>query len=72
MIEIRDHYRNQRNSMDKIMTNKYPTPNIYRNIPNIERFGNMNQPKKKYILKKFSSFSLGGTDGFRRPKTNQD
>ena len=69
----REHYRNQRNSMDKVMTNRYPTQNIYRNTPNIERFGNMNnQPKKKYILKNYSSFSMGGTDGFRRPKTNQD
>ena len=68
----REHYRNQRNSMDKIMLNKYPNQNIYSKTPNIERFKNINQPQKSYIIKNYSSFSLGGTDGFRRPKTNQD
>ena len=47
---VRDHYRNQRNSIDKIMSNKYPTPNIYSNTPNIERFGNMNNPHLIYLI----------------------
>ena len=64
--------RNQRNSMDKIMLNKYQNQNSYLKTPNIEVLKNTNLPKKKYIIKNYSFYSLGGTDAFKHPKTNQD
>ena len=67
-----EYYRNSRNSMDKIMQNKYQTKNEYGRTPNLNQYSNSNKPKKSYILKKYSSYSLGGTDAFKHPKTNQD
>ena len=67
-----NYYRNQKNSMDKIISNKYQTINANKKEQNIEEFNKINQPKTKYFLKKYSSYSLGGTDAFKRPKTNQD
>ena len=68
---VKENYRNQRNSMDKIMINKYQQ-NIYSKTPNIERFRNINQSQKKYIIKNYASYTLAGADAFKRPKTNQD
>ena len=66
----RENYRNQRNSMDKVMTNRFQQQNVYNRTPLNNK--NSIQPKSVYVIKNFSSYSLGGTDGFRRPKTNQD
>ena len=70
---IKENYnKNQRNSMDKIMLKKYPNQNSYYKTPNIEVLKNNNKTKKQYIIKNYSSYSLGGTDTFKHPKTNQD
>ena len=66
------NYRNQKNSVDKVMLNRYQTPNYFRKTPNKEEFRNINQTQKNYYLKNYSSYTLGGTDAFKRPKTNQD
>lgn len=73
----KDNYRNQKNSVDKVMLNKYQPYNIYnRNAnPDTRNYRNINDVNTKkinYIVKNFSSYSMGGTDGFRHPKTNQD
>ena len=65
----RESFKNKRNSMDKILTNNYYSQNTYRNTP---QKGNEYQSQSQYVIKNYSSYSLGGTDGFRRPKTNQD
>ena len=70
---VQENYiRNKRNSMDKIMLYKYQNQNSFLKTPNIEVLKNNNQPKKHYIVKNYSSYSLGGTDAFKHPKTNQD
>ena len=73
----KDNYRNQKNSVDKVMLNKYQPYNIYnRNLnPDTRNYRNINDvntKKSNYIVKNFSSYSMGGTDGFHHPKTNQD
>ena len=60
----KDNYRNQKSSVDKVMLNRYQTPNLYRNF--------QNQSNKVYNLKKYSSYSLAGTDALKHPKINQD
>ena len=67
----KDNYRNQKNSVDKVMLNKYQSPNLYLQTPNKERLMNVKQTKN-YYLKNYSSYTLGGTDAFKHPKTNQD
>ena len=60
----RGNFRNQKNSVDKIILNRYQTPNLYKKTPS--------QSKKLYNLKTYSSFSIAGTDAFKNPKINQD
>ena len=67
-----DNYRNKRNSIDKIFPNKCPLQNFSNNIKNIEKFENINKSEINFSLKKYSSYSLGGTDSFKHPKINQD
>ena len=60
----KENYRNQKNSVDKVMLSRYQIPNLYKNI--------QNQSNKIHNLKKYSSYSLAGTDALKHPKTNQD
>ena len=66
-----NNIRNQKNSVDKVMLNKYQSPSFYRKTPNKEGLINIKQTKN-YYLKNYSSFTLGGADAFKHPKTNQD
>ena len=54
------------------MLNKYQQQNMYSKTPNIERFKNISQSQKQYFVKNYASYTLGGTDAFKHPKTNQD
>ena len=61
------HYNINRNSMNKI--NPVNTPNINNDNPENKIIRNN---ITRYKINNYSSYTLGGTDAFRHPKTNQD